>query len=66
MGYRLMEIARERAGIDMRRERDAQIILRAANTTSDFPLLLEAAANKCCWRATRPRCRPISAIAAAT
>jgi HK97 family phage prohead protease len=46
MGYRLIEIAAERAGIDMRRERDALTILRAANTTSDFPKLLEAAANK--------------------
>jgi HK97 family phage prohead protease len=46
MGYRLLEIAAERAGIDMRRERDAMTILRAANTTSDFPKLLEAAANK--------------------
>lgn len=46
MGYRLIEIAAERAGIDMRRERDAMTILRAANTTSDFPKLLEAAANK--------------------
>jgi HK97 family phage prohead protease len=46
MGYRLIEIAAARAGIDMRRERDALTILRAANTTSDFPKLLEAAANK--------------------
>jgi HK97 family phage prohead protease len=46
MGYRLIEIAAERAGIDMRRERDPITILRAANTTSDFPKLLEAAANK--------------------
>lgn len=46
VGMRLLEIAAQRAGIDMRRERDAMIILRAANTSSDFPLLLEAAANK--------------------
>jgi HK97 family phage prohead protease len=46
MGMRLLEIAAMRAGIDPRRERDATVILRAANTTSDFPKLLEAAANK--------------------
>jgi HK97 family phage prohead protease len=46
MGMRLIEIAAMRAGIDPRRERDALTILRAANTTSDFPKLLEAAANK--------------------
>ena len=45
MGMRLLDIARERAGVSPR-ERDAMIILRAANTSSDFPLLLEAAANK--------------------
>jgi HK97 family phage prohead protease len=45
MGARLLDIARSRAGLSDG-ERDAQIILRAANTTSDFPLLLEAAANK--------------------
>lgn len=45
MGYRLLEIAAMRAGLDPR-ERDPNTILRAANTTSDFPLLLEAAANK--------------------
>jgi hypothetical protein len=45
-GYRLIEIAAQRAGIDIRRERDPDIIIRAAMTTSDFPLLLEAAANK--------------------
>lgn len=46
MGWRLLEIAAQRAGIDSRRERDPIAILRAANTTSDFPNLLEAAANK--------------------
>lgn len=45
MGYRLLELARERAGLPSR-ERDPITILRAANTSSDFPLLLEAAANK--------------------
>jgi HK97 family phage prohead protease len=46
MGVRLLEIAAMRAGIDLRRERDPDVILRAAMTGSDFPLLLEAAANK--------------------
>jgi HK97 family phage prohead protease len=46
MGWRLLEIAASRAGIDTRRERDPIAILRAANTSSDFPKLLEAAANK--------------------
>lgn len=45
VGMRLLEIAATRAGISPR-ERDASVILRAANTSSDFPLLLEAAANK--------------------
>lgn len=45
MGYRLLEIAAMRAGLSSR-ERDPITILRAANTSSDFPLLLEAAANK--------------------
>jgi hypothetical protein len=45
MGMSLLDVARLRAGIAAS-ERDVQIILRAANTTSDFPLLLEAAANK--------------------
>lgn len=44
-GLRLLEIAAMRAGVS-RHERDAMVILRAANTSSDFPLLLEAAANK--------------------
>lgn len=45
MGMRMLEIARERAGLNPR-ERDATVILRAAHTSSDFPLILEAAANK--------------------
>lgn len=45
MGLSLLDVARARAGLPAS-ERDVQIILRAANTTSDFPLLLEAAANK--------------------
>lgn len=45
VGLRLLEIAAQRAGVS-RHERDAMVILRAANTSSDFPLLLEAAANK--------------------
>lgn len=45
MGMSLLDVARARAGLPAS-ERDVQIILRAANTTSDFPLLLEAAANK--------------------
>jgi HK97 family phage prohead protease len=45
MGMSLLDVARARAGLPSS-ERDVQVILRAANTTSDFPLLLEAAANK--------------------
>jgi len=45
MGVRMLELARERAGLSPR-ERDPITILRAANTNSDFPLILEAAANK--------------------
>jgi HK97 family phage prohead protease len=44
-GIRLLELARVRAGLPST-ERDPITILRAANTTSDFPKLLEAAANK--------------------
>ena len=43
-GYTLLEMAAARAGLSPR-ERDAQVILRAAHTSSDFPLILEAAAN---------------------
>lgn len=45
VGMRLLEIAAERAGVS-RSERNPDIILRAAMVSSDFPLLLEAAANK--------------------
>lgn len=46
MGMRLLEIAIARTSGINPRERDPITILRAANTTSDFPLILEAAANK--------------------
>jgi HK97 family phage prohead protease len=45
VGMRLLELAAVRAGLSPR-ERDPITILRAAHTTSDFPLILEAAANK--------------------
>lgn len=45
MGMSLLSIAAARAGISPT-VRDADTILRAAGTTSDFPMLLEAAANK--------------------
>jgi Mu-like prophage major head subunit gpT len=45
MGMRMLEMARERAGLPAS-ERDPYVILRAANTNSDFALLLEAAGNK--------------------
>lgn len=45
VGLRLLELAAVRAGISPR-ERDPLVILRAAQTTSDFPMILEAAANK--------------------
>lgn len=45
MGLRLLELAASRAGLSPR-ERDPITILRAAHSTSDFPMILEAAANK--------------------
>lgn len=45
MGLRMLDLARSRAGLSAN-ERDPITILRAANTTSDFPMLLEAVANK--------------------
>lgn len=45
MGYRMLELAAERAGLG-RDVRDPTDILRAAHSTSDFPLVLEAASNK--------------------
>jgi hypothetical protein len=63
MGLSLLDIARARAGLPSN-ERDVQVILRAANTTSDFPLLLEAAANKVLLmaygRARRPTARSLA------
>lgn len=44
MGLRLLEVAAARAGL--RNERDPTVILRAAHTTSDFPMILEAASNR--------------------
>jgi HK97 family phage prohead protease len=45
MGMRLLEIASSRAGLNPR-ERDSVTILRAAHTSSDFPLLMETAGNR--------------------
>lgn len=45
MGYRMLELAALRAGLNPR-ERDSLTILRAAHTTSDFPVILEAVANR--------------------
>lgn len=45
MSYRLLEIAALRAGLSPR-ERDPITILRAAHTSSDFPLLMETAGNR--------------------
>lgn len=45
MGLRMLELARERAGLSPR-ERDHITILRAAHTNSDFPIILEAVANR--------------------
>lgn len=45
MGWRLLEIAASRAGLSPR-ERDPITILRAAHTSSDFPLLMEQAGNR--------------------
>jgi len=46
MGMRLLELALSRTSGLNPRERDPLTILRAAHTTSDFPLILEAAGNK--------------------
>lgn len=40
LGMSLLDLARERAGVSAS-ERDPDIILRAAHTTSDFPLIME-------------------------
>ncbi len=45
MGMRLLEIAASRAGLSPR-ERDPITILRAAHTSSDFPMLMENAGNR--------------------
>ena len=45
MNYSLKELAIERSGLNPR-EKDPYVIMRAAHTTSDFPMILEAAANK--------------------
>lgn len=45
MRHTLLDIARERAGLNPR-ERDDVVIMRAAMATSDFPIILEATANR--------------------
>lgn len=40
MGYSILDLARARANVSMS-ERDADIIMRAAHTTSDFPVIME-------------------------
>lgn len=40
MGYSILDLARARANVSTS-ERDADIIMRAAHTTSDFPLIME-------------------------
>jgi HK97 family phage prohead protease len=63
MNFRLLEIAASRAGLSPR-ERDPITILRAANTSSDFPLLLESAGNRVLlarYGAAEPTFRSIAA-----
>ena len=43
-GMRLMELALARSGLSTR-ERDPNVVIRAALTTSDFPIILENVAN---------------------
>jgi hypothetical protein len=45
MGMSVLDLARERAGVS-RNERDPDIIMRAAHTTSDFPIILEATGQR--------------------
>jgi len=62
VGLRLLEMAALRAGLSPR-ERDPITILRAAHTTSDFPMILEAAANKILierYKLAEPTFRPIA------
>lgn len=61
-GMTLLEIAGSRAGLSPR-ERDANVILRAAHTTSDFPIILEAVANRVMmdrYELATPTYRPIA------
>lgn len=62
MGVRLLELAALRAGVSPR-ERDPINILRAAHTSSDFPLILEAASNRILqdrYAATQPTYQAIA------
>lgn len=45
MGLSILDIARERSGVS-RNERDPDTIMRAAHTTSDFPILMEATGQR--------------------
>lgn len=63
MGMRLLEIAAIRAGLSPR-ERDPITILRAAHTSSDFPMLMETAGNRVLlarYNAAAPTYRDIAA-----
>ncbi|WP_162234655.1 prohead protease/major capsid protein fusion protein [Sphingomonas sp. Leaf231] len=63
MGMRLLEIAASRAGLSPR-ERDPITILRAAHTSSDFPMLMESAGNRVLlarYNAAAPTYRDIAA-----
>ncbi|WP_147035313.1 prohead protease/major capsid protein fusion protein, partial [Sphingomonas aquatilis] len=63
MGMRLLEIAATRAGLSPR-ERDPITILRAAHTSSDFPMLMETAGNRVLlarYNAAEPTYRDIAA-----
>ncbi|MGC5796486.1 HK97 family phage prohead protease [Sphingomonas sp. NFX23] len=63
MGMRLLEIAASRAGLSPR-ERDPITILRAAHTSSDFPLLMEGAGNRVLlarYNAAEPTYRDLAA-----
>lgn len=62
MASRLLEVAAERAGLS-RNERDHHVILRAANTSSDFPIILESVGQRIVLRRYEQRPSTYQAIA---
>lgn len=62
MGVPMLELAAERAGLP-RTERDPHTILRAAHTTSDFPIILESVGQRIVQRRYEVRPATYQAIA---